>query len=167
MASEERGPECLRIADSSPYPFGGGLLMMIQYSALCPSRQGSWRIAEKSTPLARHISAHVSTSAIDCGDPVFFTTSLTDMYDIFLTSLVLCPVPPLRKSIRVDLILDFLDSNFVSISDARFVVEVEDLLEGEEDRDVGRVSVDRCGCTGGGCRLLEVERIELLELGSM
>jgi hypothetical protein len=69
-------------------------------------------------------------SATDCCAPGFFTTSRTDIYAIFLTSLTFCAVPPLRNSIRLDLSFDLPDSSFVSIRVAKLgegVVVEEDL----------------------------------------
>ena len=95
----------------------------------------------KWTPFARHISAQVSMSAADCWAPGSFTTSRTDIYAIFLTSLTFWAVPPLRKSIKLDLSLDFLASSFVSIRAARVDVDLHG--EGDDDGDELSEMVDR------------------------
>jgi hypothetical protein len=74
---------------------------------------------------------------------------------------MLCAVPPLRSSIKLDFSLDFWDSSVDSIRAANVGEELEEKGgEGEGDK----LGVERRGCTGGGSRLWE--RIEPLELGS-
>ena len=101
-------------------------------------------MSQKLTPFARHISAHVSMSAIDCCALGSFTTSLTDLYAMFFASFTFCAVPPFSKSIKPDFIFDFLDSNLDSSRAVRFVVEGED-LHVESEGDGGSEDEDRCG----------------------
>lgn len=71
-------------------------------------------------------------SATDCWAPGSLTASRTDLYAIFLTSLVFCAFPPVRKSIKLDLSLVFFASSLDSIKAVRFDVEDEDLQREEE-----------------------------------
>ena len=78
-------------------------------------------------------------------------------------------MPPPRRSIIHDLSFDFLDSSvassFASIRDA-IVGEVLNEWGEEGGGDGDERGVGRCGCVGGGSRVVR-ERVELLEPESM